>query len=180
MGKAHFAFPLYFNCLYMHRFLLKIDAISIWSGYIVSVINPLVVAIVVYEIIRRFVFNSPTIWANEATIYLSALAYLLGGAYSLYYKAHVRVDIIYLKFPVRVRAILDIITFFFAFIYLSSLCWYGSLYAFDSLKVLEKSGSPWNPPIYPLKIAIPMGAFLLLLQSIANFIRDLQVAIKGK
>jgi len=161
-------------------FLSKIDAISIWSGNIVSAINPIVVVFVVYEIIRRFVFNAPTIWANEATVYLSALGYLLGGAYSLYYKAHVRVDIFYLKFSPRKRAILDVITFFFTFIYLGSLIWVGSIYSWESVRVLEKTGSPWNPPIYPLKVAIPLGAALLLLQSLANFVRDLTFAIKGQ
>jgi len=164
----------------MMGFLSKIDAISIWSGNIISAINPIVVVFVVYEIIRRFVFNAPTIWANEATVYLSALAYLLGGAYSHYYKAHVRVDILYLKFSPRKRAILDAITFFFTFIYLGSLIWVGSIYSWESIKGLEKTGSPWNPPVYPLKIAIPLGAALLLLQSVANFIRDLTFAIKGQ
>jgi len=164
----------------MKGFLSKIDAISIWSGNIVSIINPVVMVFVVYEIVMRFVFNTPTIWANEATVYLSALAYLLGGAYSLYYKAHVRVDMLYLKFSPRKRAILDVITFFFTFIYLGSLIWVGSIYSWESIKGLEKTGSPWNPPVYPLKIAIPLGAALLLLQSIANFIRDLTFAIKGQ
>jgi TRAP-type mannitol/chloroaromatic compound transport system permease small subunit len=164
----------------MKGFLSKIDAISIWSGNIVSIINPVVMVFVVYEIVMRFVFNTPTIWANEATVYLSALAYLLGGAYSLYYKAHVRVDMLYLKFSPRKRAILDVITFFFTFIYLGSLIWVGSIYSWESIKGLEKTGSPWNPPVYPLKIAIPLGAALLLLQSVANFIRDLTFAIKGQ
>ena len=157
-----------------------IDKISIWSGKLVSIINPIVVFFVVYEIFLRFVFNQPTIWANEAVVYLSAIGYLMGGAYSLYYRAHVRVDILYLKFSPRVRAILDACTFFFTFIYLGALIWVGSTYARESIKVLEKTGSPWNPPIYPLKIAIPAGAALLLLQSIANFIRDLNFAIKGR
>jgi TRAP-type mannitol/chloroaromatic compound transport system permease small subunit len=162
------------------RVLKLIDNISIWSGNIVSVINPIVMVFVVYEIVMRFVFNAPTIWGNEATVYLSAIGYLMGGAYSLYYKAHVRVDILYLKFSPRTKAMLDVITFFFAFVYLGSLVWVGSTYAWESVKVLEKTGSPWNPPIYPLKFAIPLGAGLLVLQSVANFIRDLTFAVKGK
>lgn len=164
----------------MTKFLSIIDAISIWSGNLVSAINPIVVALVVYEIVRRFVFNAPTIWANEATVYLSALGYLLGGAYSHYYKAHVRVDILYVKCSLRTRAFLDVITFFFTCAYLGSLIWIGSVYAWESVKVLEKTGSPWNPPVYPLKIAIPLGATLLLLQSIANFVRDLNLVIRGQ
>jgi TRAP-type mannitol/chloroaromatic compound transport system permease small subunit len=133
----------------MKGFLSKIDAISIWSGNIVSIINPVVMVFVVYEIVMRFVFNTPTIWANEATVYLSALAYLLGGAYSLYYKAHVRVDMLYLKFSPRKRAILDVITFFFTFIYLGSLIWVGSIYSWESIKGLEKSGSVESPCLSP-------------------------------
>lgn len=163
----------------MARVLSVIDAISIWSGNLVSAINPIVVVLVVYEIIRRFVFNAPTIWANEATVYLSALAYLLGGAYSYYYKAHVRVDILYAQCPPRTRALLDVITFFFTFVYLGALIWIGSVYALESIKVLEKTGSPWNPPVYPLKVAIPLGAALLLLQSVANFVRDLTFLVRG-
>ncbi len=164
----------------MKGFLSKIDAISIWSGKFVSIINPIVVCFVIYEILVRFVFNKPTIWANEAVVYLSAIGYLLGGAYSLYYRAHVSVDILYLRFSPRVRAILNVITFFFILIYLGALIWMGSIYAWESLKVREATGSPWNPPIYPLKIVIPVGAFILLIQSIANFIRDLNFAIRGR
>jgi len=156
------------------------DALSIWSGNIVSVINPVVVFFVVYEIFLRFVFNAPTIWANESTVYLSAIGYLMGGAYALYYRAHVSVDMLYLRFSPRTRAILNVITFFFTLIYLGALVWVGSKYAFESLKIREATGSPWNPPVYPLKIAIPVGSFLLLLQAIANFLRDLAFTVRGR
>lgn len=162
------------------KFLKIIDQISIWSGNIFSAINPIIIFIVIYEIFLRYFFNAPTIWANEAVVYLAAISYLMGGAYSLYYRAHVRVDMLYLKFSQRTRAILDVITFFFTFLYLGSLVWVGTKYALESLKVLENTGSPWNPPIYPLKFAIPVGALLLLLQSIANFIRDLNFVVKGQ
>jgi TRAP-type mannitol/chloroaromatic compound transport system permease small subunit len=157
-----------------------IDKISIWSGNLFSVTNPIIIIIVVYEISLRYVFDAPTIWANEAVIYLAAVSYLMGGAYSHYFRAHIRVDILYLKFSPRTRAILDTITFFFTFLYLGSLVWVGTEYALESLKVFEKTGSPWNPPIYPLKFAIPIGALLLLLQSIANFVRDINFAIRGQ
>jgi TRAP-type mannitol/chloroaromatic compound transport system permease small subunit len=162
------------------KILKIIDNISIWSGKLVSIINPIVVFFVVYEIFLRYVFNAPTIWSNEAVVYLSGIGYLLGGAYSLYYRAHVSVDILYLRFSLRTRAILNVITFFFAFIYFAALIWVGTTYAWESVKIREATGSPWNPPIYPLKIAIPLGALLLFLQSIANFVRDLNFAIKGR
>jgi TRAP-type mannitol/chloroaromatic compound transport system permease small subunit len=164
----------------MKTFLAKIDDLSIWSGNIVSVINPIVVIFVVYEISARYFFNAPTIWANEATVYLSAMGYLLGGAYSLYFRAHVSVDILYLRFSKRTQAVFNVITFFFTLAYLGALIWMGSKYSFESLKIREATGSPWNPPVYPLKICIPLGASLLLLQAVANFVRDLTLAIRGQ
>jgi TRAP-type mannitol/chloroaromatic compound transport system permease small subunit len=40
----------------------------------------------------------------------------------------------------------------------------------------EGTGTPWNPPIWPVKLAIPIAGALLLLQGIANLLRDLGVA----
>jgi TRAP-type mannitol/chloroaromatic compound transport system permease small subunit len=48
------------------------------------------------------------------------------------------------------------------------------------LLILETSETVWDVPIYPLKLALPVGAFLLLLQGLAKFIRDLVIAIKGE
>jgi TRAP-type C4-dicarboxylate transport system permease small subunit len=88
---------------------------------------------IVYEIFLSYVYYAPTLWANEGVVFLAAISYLMGGAYSLYYRAHVRVDMLYLKFSQRTRAILDVATFFFTFLYLGSLIWVGAKYAFESL-----------------------------------------------
>ena len=59
------------------------------------------------------------------------------------------------------------------------LVYYGGSLAWESLSTLEHSQSAWNPPIYPVKLTIPLGAGLLLLQGIAKLIRDILFLVKG-
>ncbi len=55
-----------------------------------------------------------------------------------------------------------------------------STYAWRSVLIKETAGSAWDPPVYPIKVALAVGVFLLLLQGTAKLIRDLHLAIKGR
>lgn len=163
----------------MKRLLSLIDWISTWSGKATSWLAIAVIFVVVYEIIMRYVFRRPTLWANEAMIFLCAILYVIGGAWTLLEKRHVKIDFVYEKFTPRQRAIFDVLTFFFFALYMGMMLWATSKYAWESIQLAERSGSPWNPPVYPIKIALALGVLLILLQGIANLIRDLHLAIKG-
>jgi len=159
----------------MDRFFRAVDRLNDWCGRLVGLQILLIVVVIVYEMILRDLFNTPTLWANETMIYVTAVAYLLGGGYALHHRRHVAVDVVYARFSPRVRAWLDLVTLVFFVLYLGTLIWAGSIWAWDSIKVAEGTGSPWNPPIWPVKLAIPVAALLVLLQGIANVIRDFRV-----
>jgi TRAP-type mannitol/chloroaromatic compound transport system permease small subunit len=57
---------------------------------------------------------------------------------------------------------------------------FGGQFALDSLAYRETLSSAWAPPIYPVKMIIPIAAAMLIIQGIAKFIRDLHTAITGK
>jgi len=61
-----------------------------------------------------------------------------------------------------------------------AVIWHGWLFAWETIKLQETAGTPWNPIIYPLKTAIPLGAFLLWLQRTADIIRKVYHAFSGK
>ena len=115
----------------------------------------------------------PRTWANETTIYLSACAYLLSGGYALAHRRHVRIDLIYDRLSPRTRARLDLFTFLFFLIYVGALIWVGTHDGLELVPEAEGTGTPWNPRIWPVKFAIPLAGLLLLLQGIANLLRDL-------
>ena len=181
MGGAKLAPPNYRSSgtiAFAMRFLNWIDKISEYSGKIVSFLVLLMIGIVTYEVVARYVFNSPTLWAHETAQYIFGSFTILGGAYVLLRESHVRMDIIYSRVSPRTQAILDIITapLFFAFI--GVLLWKGGQIAWSSIELLEKSNSQWRPPIYPVKAMIPLAAFLILIQGIARLIRNIQRAIQ--
>jgi TRAP-type mannitol/chloroaromatic compound transport system permease small subunit len=127
----------------------------------------------------RYVFHLPTLWVSESMVFGAGLTYVLGAAWALQDNRHVKIDLIYGRLTLRQRAIIDSITFVFFALYMGVFLWATSVYARRSLSVLETSGSAWDPPVYPIKLALMFGVILLLLQGIAKFIRDLHYAIKG-
>lgn len=132
-----------------------------------------------YEVFVRYVFSAPTTWAFDVGIILYGSYFMLASAYTLSRNAHVRGDIFYRNFPDRTQAIIDltlyIVVFFPAML---ALTWVGLDYFWDSFRIRETSAfSPYRRPIYPLKATIPISAFLLLLQGVAQALRSV-IAIR--
>ena len=164
----------------MKRFLSAIDSISEWSGKIFAFVVVAATLVVVYAVVMRYVFNAPRIWGLELTIYLCAATYMIGGAYALLYGAHVKVDIFYRRWTPRVRAIVDMITALFFFAGVGLMLWVGAEWTAKAIIKGATSGSIWDPIIWPMRLLIPLGSFLLLLQGVAKFIRDFNVARTGE
>jgi len=161
--------------------LKGMDSISEWSGRIFAwLVIPLAV-VVVFEVISRRFFNAPHIWATEVTSYIYGPHFMLVAAYTLLYKSHVSIDIIYSKFSPRTRGILDILThliFFFPFCTIVFL--QGILFAQTSWSIGETSESAALTIVPLIKTIIPVTFALLLIQGLANFIRSIMLVAKGK
>lgn len=161
----------------MRALLRAIDFTSEWSGKIFSFLWIVTVLVISYEVILRYVFDAPTRWGHESMIFLCAIVYMMGGAYTLYHRKHVSIDLLYNRCSPRGRAILDLITFPIFCLFIGILLWAGAGRAWEAIMLGETSGSPWNPPIYPILLMIPLGAFLMLLQGLAKFISDLAMVV---
>jgi TRAP-type mannitol/chloroaromatic compound transport system permease small subunit len=126
-----------------------------------------------YEVFMRYVLRAPTSWAFDIAYCMYGASFLMAGAYTLSRNGHVRGDVIFRLLPMRVQAsiefVLYIIFFFPGFI---ALFWYGIPYAQTSFQIREVTiYSPAGLPIWPLKVLIPIGAFLMILQGFAEMIR---------
>lgn len=154
------------------RFCDAVDNANEWLGLVWGYAILIVTFAVLYEVIARTVLDSPTTWSNETVIYVSAVAYLLGGAYAHQHNRHVRIDLIYERLSPKMRLRIDLFTSLFFFLYVGALVWVGGLMAWDSFSQGETTGTPWNPLIWPVKLAIPVAGVLLILQGIANLLRE--------
>ena len=164
----------------LKKFVTAIEWVSLWAGKLSAYLTLPVVFVVSYEIIARYVFHRPTIWAVETMIYGCAVIYVMAAAWALLDGRHVKIDMVYEKFSLRRRALLDSITFVFFALYIGMMVWATGKYAWRSVSILEMSDSPWRPPLWPMKVFLAVGVFLILLQGIAKFIRDLHFALTGK
>jgi len=136
-------------------------------------------AVVLYETTARYAFNSPTMWAHETSQTLFGASFIIGGAWVLSRGEHVNMDIFYKRFPVRMQGIADMFTSIFLFIICVAMVLKGGEIAWASLLNLERSSTPWHPPIFPLRLTIPIAGVLLLFQGVAGFIRHFHKATKG-
>lgn len=166
----------------LKKIIRVIDAVSDWSGKIACwIIVPLVMG-TVYDVLMRYFFKAPTKWAYELTWMEYGALFMLGGAYGLRHRIHVRVDVIYNAYSPRARAVFDTLMYLIIFFPLYALLIiYGTKYAAYSWKIWEHSYlSYWQPPVYPIKSVIPIAFTLFFLQGFAEFIRNAAFAIKGK
>jgi len=161
----------------MKSLLQIIDSVSEWSGKVFSLLAIVVVFIITYEVIARYAFGSPTKWAHESMTILSGVIYIIGGAYTLYVGGHVNVDVLYGRLSRRGRAILDLVTFPFLLAFVSVILWSGGIRGWESVMRWETRFSHWSPPLWPIRLMVPLGGLLILVQGLAKFIRDLSVAI---
>jgi len=164
------------------RYLRWIEVVSEYAGRFASYLIMALVVVVCYDVLMRYLFNSPTVWAFDAALHLYSVAFLVGGCWVLKMKAHIKVDVLYNLFPPRMRATINLIFYLFLFF---PLCYFllrhGAVYAYTSFKMAEVSRtSPLHEPVWPLKAFIPIAFLLLSLQGIVEFVRDLTSLIKGR
>lgn len=153
-----------------------IDNINEWVGKVVCWWTLALTGIVIFEIIMRYVFNMPTIWVHEVGVYMFGTMWVLGGGVTLLKKSMVNMEVFYVRLSPRAEAIIDLCTFIFTFGFVAIVLWKSGIIGWESLLRLERSGTAWNAPYWPLRVALPTGAFLLLIQLISKFIKDLYVA----
>jgi len=159
----------------VERFCTAIDRLNEWVGRAWGALILVVTMAVIYEVVARTFFGRATVWANETTIYLSAMIYLLGGGYALKHRRHVRIDVVYLQFSEAARRRLDIVALVFFVGYVGTLVWVGTDMAWSSFLLREGTGTPWDPAIWPVKATIPIAGVLLLLQGIVNLLREMRI-----
>ncbi len=164
----------------VQRFLLIIDNISEWSGKISSFFVLAASLAVAVEVVMRYAFDAPPIWGFELSIYLCAVAYLLSGAYAELHKAHVRIDIFYMHWSPRVKAIIDLtVTTPLLLLGVGALLWFGVEKGIEDFINGTTSGTPWGPVIWPVEALLVLGCLLLIFRGIATFIRNLHTAKTG-
>ena len=149
-----------------------------YSGYLASALFIAIGFIVSYEVIMRYLFNSPTIWVNEVSRFLQIWATYLALTYSFHKQDFIRITVIYDRLNENGKKILDFISFIFILIFSSFVVYYGWLIAYDSLKVGRTSSTILDVPSFLTELAIPLCFAFLVLRVILEVITYIRNFIK--
>jgi len=165
----------------MTKLVYAIESLSVWVGRAFGWCILILTLSVSYEVFVRYVLNQPTVWAFDMMVQMYGALFLMAGPYALAQDAHVRGDVIYRLFPVRVQGALDFLLYLlFFFPGMLALFWFGMEIASDSWRYKEVS---WNSPariqVYFFKTLIPLAGGLLILQGFAELIRSWRAMRSG-
>jgi len=149
-----------------------LDGLNEIVGRIVSVVAVIFAAIIIYDVIMRYVFSEPTRWAFDVSKQMFGFYFVLLGGYALRHKAHVRVDILTENFSHNTQRVVDVLgylIFFFPFAWVFlTRSWEFALRSWNQGEVTYGA---IQMPVYPLKMAMCAAAALLLLQGIAEVLK---------
>ena len=150
-------------------------AVGTFAMYLVFAMG----GVLLFESVSRTIFNVPHIWAVEMAQFMMAAYYMLGGGYTIIMDGHVRMDLLYGRWSKPRKAIADLITGPIMIFYLVVLL-IGSISSLEyAIQYKQVNYTPWGPPLAPIKIVMTIGIVLILLQAIAEFIKDIYRA-KGE
>ncbi len=150
-----------------------IDKTLKYLGYFTAFILLILVLLVVYDALARYLFSTGSIALQELEWHLFDVIILFGIAYTLKENAHVRVDIFYASFSAKTKTIIDIISSLFFILPFSFLIIYiGIDFVNLSFVQNETSSNPGGLEYrYLVKALLPLSFIFLSLQTI----RDVQV-----
>ncbi|MEO9827108.1 MAG: TRAP transporter small permease subunit [Paracoccaceae bacterium] len=160
------------------RYIKIVDALNYRIGRIVMYGIFVMMAILLWSSISK-TFFVPSLWTLEVAQFAMVAYYMLGGPYSIQMGSNVRMDLLYGEWSDHRKAQIDAMTVCFLIVYLVFLLWGGwESFQYSISYGGERSPSVWRPYLWPIKAIMLVGIFLMLLQAISEFFKDI-LRIKG-
>ncbi|MEQ8308297.1 MAG: TRAP transporter small permease subunit [Hoeflea sp.] len=160
----------------MTRLFNLVDAFSRMLSRIAQFVTVVLVISMIYEVVARYVFGAPTIWAFDISYMCTGTLFVLGAAYALKQDAHVRIDFLAQKMPVGLRRMIEGLVFILLvapiFAALSKFAIERAWRAWETSEV--ESVSPWAPLMWPFFAILAIGLVALTLQQIVHGLRVLR------
>lgn len=152
--------------LYLPKFM---DRLVVKIGYLGSILTLVMVLAIVYDVVLRFFFNRPTMWANDLVQYLLICVTLLLAAWVLREEGHVKVDIIVRLFKPRAQAFINCVTGVLIIAACAIFCWQSAKSTWADYKSGIMTGYSLDIPRFMVIMIIAIGSLLLLFQTIRRF-----------
>lgn len=166
----------------MTRFIYAVDRLSKTVGHAFAWCIVILTFGTSYEVFVRYVLNDPTSWAFDFSYILYGALFYMAGAYTISRNGHVRADMFYRLWRPRAQAWVELVLYvLFFFPGVLALVFAGWVYGREAMVIGEASiYSPVGIPVWQIKMMIPIGAVLLVLQGLAEVLRCVQCLRDGR
>jgi TRAP-type mannitol/chloroaromatic compound transport system permease small subunit len=167
---------------WMGKTITKIDRFSLWIGRIVCWLTIPLFGAMVFEVIARYAFIAPTMWAYDISRMFAGALFMLGSGYALSKGVHIRADFLYRNWPIRIQGSVDLFLYlFFYFPGLIIFLWMATDFAYLSWIRGERGmDTAWMPIMGPIKTCLPLGVFFLIIQGISETLKSYYAVTKGR
>lgn len=157
----------------IRTYIRVIDRVNYLIGRVVMYGLLVMAGILYWGIITDidWLFTTPANWTVEMSQYTLATYYLVGGAYSMQLGANIRMDLFYGSWSPRTKSLFDAITVLFLMFFLAVLIYGGiesAVYSYPN----HRAPTLWRPLWWPIKAIMSFGVFLMLLQALSEFFKD--------
>lgn len=158
----------------MNKIINIIDTVTDRTGKVCAYSCIPLMIVIVMEVIRRRILNSPTIWAYEIITMLYGFFFMMSLAYGMLKGSMVSIDLLTQFIKSKALYVLNLvgyIIFFFPFVtFVVPVAWDSFMHSF---MIKEASWSAWGPPVYHLRFIIPVAFSLVWLQGISSFLKNI-------
>ena len=168
--------------IWMSKTIVGIDKFSKIIGNIVCWITIPLILGMVYEVLARKLFLSPTIWAYDMSRFFYGALFMLGAGYALSKGVHIRADFLYRNFKVKTQGRVDFwLYLLFYFPGLIVFCYMTVGFVQESIMRSEKGmDTTWMPYMWPIKTCLLIGIIFLLIQGVSELLKSYYAATKGR
>ncbi|MDG2379210.1 MAG: TRAP transporter small permease [Tateyamaria sp.] len=150
-----------------------VDKLAVFIGRVTMMLIVLLTGVMLYEVVLRYVFEAPTLWANEMSLWLAGFVFLCAGLYAMQQRSHIRIVLLYDAVPRWVQRIFDSISTVLIVAFAFFLIYGGYGEAFDKFYRWETFGTAFDPPIpATLKPMVLLVVLLVATQAVVNLFSD--------
>lgn len=149
---------------FFHSFFSILERVSEVSGIFCALSILVSAGVLTYEVITRYVLQTPTIWEIEFSVFLLIMATFVGAAFGLKNGAHIHIDLLTHLLPPRIQTRLHLVTSILALIFCALLGLMGWEMWWEAASKGWRSDSLWGPPLWVPYLFLPLGMTLLCLQ----------------
>jgi len=155
------------------RFCTALDGFILRVGRIVSWLGAVLIVVIIAQVILRYVFGRGLVVLEEIQWHLYAVGFMIGLSYALTTDSHIRLDLLYGRFPQQRKAKVEIFgTIFLLLPMIITVLIHSWPFLLDSISVNERSDAPMGLCCrWAIKAVIPISFLLLATAALSRLVR---------